>query len=42
MFPILSPPSSPEFEPAIAGIKTVDRTTITPRKTKYDVQITAM
>ena len=39
------PPASPsslgsEFEPAIAGMKTLASTTITPRKTPYDVQIT--
>ena len=44
MFPIVEPPllSSPLLEPAIAGIKTLARTTITPRNTKYEVQITAI
>jgi hypothetical protein len=41
MFPIWAL-SSPEFADEIAGMKTFARTTITPRKTKYDVQITAI
>ena len=46
MFPnCWPPPASPsshvsEFEPAIAGMKTLARTTITPMNTPYEVHIT--
>ena len=36
------PPSSPELDFAIAGIKILPSKVITPKKTKYEVQITAM
>ena len=36
------PPSSPELDLAIAGIKILPSNVITPKNTKYDVHITAM